>query len=368
MELPQARDLSLVPTYTPGKSEARVKAEYGLETVIKLASNENPLGCSPRALQAVRQQISASFRYPDHSSDALREGLASRHGLPMDHFIVTAGLEEMINCISRAYLLPGEESLIPEVSFIKYIISVRLTNSLPVFIPMKDMGIDLEAMKQHITEQTKIIWLANPNNPTGRYIPEEELLDFLSRVPSRTLVVLDEAYIDFSDAQDFPKRTDRLFEQFPNVIVLRTFSKAYGLADFRIGYAIGLPELLQPVLKVREIFSVSSLSETAACGALQDSEFLSHYQQLVKQEKFRLYEAFDELKTLGVSYLMTQANFIYIETPMKSRELFAALQARGVIIRPAGLKGIRVTIGLPEENDAFVQALTQVLREDRSQG
>ena len=367
MKLPTSRDLSKVPTYTPGKSEARVKAEYGLETVIKLASNENPLGCSPLAIRAAQEQLLSSFRYPDHSSDTLRQRLGEHHGLPMDHFIVTAGLEEMINCIGRAYLLPGDESLIPEISFIKYIISVRLTNSEPVCIPMKDMGIDLDATKARITDRTKIIWIANPNNPTGSYIPAQALMDFLADIPPHVLVVIDEAYIDFADAPDFPTGTDRLFETYPQVIILRTFSKAYGLADFRIGYAIGLPELLQNVLKVREIFSVSSLSEAAACGALDDTEFLFRYKKLVHEEKLRIYQACDQLAFLGVDYLKTQANFIYITTPMDSRELFASLQAKGVIVRPAGAQGIRVTIGLPEENDAFLQALEQVLTTNRSQ-
>lgn len=366
MALPVSRDLSHIPIYTPGKSESRVKAEYQLESVIKLASNENPLGVSPKAMQAMERSVTSMFRYPDHSSDTLRDALSNHHRLPADRFIISAGLEEMINCISRAYLLPGETAVMPQMSFIKYVISVNLMDSVPVYVPMKRYGIDLQGMADRIDETTKIIWLANPNNPTGSYLGEAELRAFLNQVPQRVLVVLDEAYIDFADAEDYPRGTALWHQQHPNLLVLRTFSKAYGLADLRIGYGIGVPELIQPILRVREIFSVSSLAETAACAALQDVSFLRKYQHLVREEKRRLYGALEQFKELGVFFLPTQANFFYMETPRESRKLFADMQAKGVIIRPAGERGLRVTIGLPEENDAFLETLESVLKHCRS--
>lgn len=366
MELPKPRDFSQVPAYIPGKSEERVKAEYGLETVIKLSSNENPMGPSPKALLAVQHHLSSAFRYPDHTSTALRECLAAYHDLPADHFLISAGLEEMINCIGRAYILEGQQAVMPEVSFIKYVISARLMDSPPQFVPMKDFGIDLDGMLKAVDDRTKIIWIANPNNPTGTYLSETQLKEFLSHIPPRILVVLDEAYCEFADAPDYPQNSHRYFEEYPNVLVLRTFSKAFGLATFRIGYAIGIPELLEPILKVREIFSVSSLSETAACAALQDTEFLEHYRQLVLTEKKRYYHELDRMAPLGISYVETQGNFIYITLPEESQKVFQGLQKRGVIVRPAGKYGIRVTIGIPEENDAFFAALEEAIREMRS--
>jgi len=360
MVLPKSRDLSHIPVYVPGKSEARVKAEYGLDRVVKLASNENPLGASPKALQAMHDMLTSTYRYPDHSSDALRSALSAFYRIPREHFIIAAGLEEMINCISRAYLLHGEAALMPKMSFIKYVISVNLMGSKPVYIPMKHYGIDLEAFADRIDDSTKIIWLANPNNPTGTYLNETELRDFLDKVPRRILVVLDEAYIDFADARDYPRLTEHWFKEYPNLLVLRTFSKAYGLASARIGYAVGLPELVEPILRVREIFSVSSIAEAGACAALEDAAFVQTYQQLVWKEKRRIYRELDRLASKGVSYVPTQANFLYIETPKESRQIFAEFQAKGIIIRPAGEKGLRVTIGREEENTAFLKALEEL--------
>lgn len=368
MVLPKSRDLSHIPVYTPGKSEARVKAEYGLDSVIKLASNENPMGASPKALQAMHEMLSTVFRYPDHSSDTLRKALSQHYRIPMDHFIVASGLDEMINCISRAYLLHGEASIMPKISFIKYVISVNLMGSKPIYIPMEQNGINLQEFLAHIDDTTKIIWIANPNNPTGTYLKERKLRDFLSQVPQRVLVVLDEAYIDFADAADYPKNTEHWFKEYPNLLVLRTFSKAYGLANVRIGYAIGLPELISPILKIRDIFSVSTIAEAAACAALKDSDFVRSYQQLVWKEKHRFYHKLDELSSYGISYVPTQANFLYIETPKDSKDVFTELQSQGIIVRPVGEKALRVTFGLEKENTAFLQAFERMFTHTKQRG
>ncbi len=359
--LPKPRTLSHIPVYTPGKSESDVMAEYNLDQVIKLASNENPLGSSPRALDAVRSMLETCHRYPDQHSRMLKKTLAGLHRIPESRILVSSGLEEMIACIGRAYLTPQDTSIMPENSFIKYGISVHLQDARAVHVPMKEDCIDLQGMLDRIERNTKIIWIASPNNPTGTYINEASLKWFLSSVPDNILVVLDEAYRDFADAPDYHHRTEHYHKQYPNLVILRTFSKAYGLANLRTGYAIGMQELLEPILQVREIFSVTSIAEAAACAALEDTDFVRRCRDLVIGEKARMYPKLDTLAAVGLRYRKSQANFIYIETDLDSGTLFTELQRRGVIIRPVGPKAVRVTIGTPEENSVFLKECAEVL-------
>lgn len=361
--LPKPRNLTHIPVYTPGKSESAVIAEYNLDQVIKLASNENPLGPSPRAVAAVRDMLETCHRYPDQYSSSLKSTLARMHHIPEDRIMVSSGLEEMIACIGRAYLTAQDESIMPENSFIKYRISVHLQDAKAVLCPMtEDDSIDLDGMLDRIGEHTKIIWIASPNNPTGTYISEASLKKFLAKVPEEILVVLDEAYREFADAPDYPQETMRYHQEFPNLIILRTFSKAYGLANLRAGYAVGMPELLPPILQVREIFSVTSIAEAAACAALGDTAFLHTYRNMVIEEKSRMYPELDALAPLGLWYRKSQANFIYMKTTLDSSVVFTELQKRGVIIRPVGPKAVRVTIGTPQENSVFLKECGEVLK------
>lgn len=362
LPLPAHRDLSRLPKYVPGKSEETVRRDYHLQEVIKLSSNENSLGTSPKAMEAIQEELARVHRYPDHESRRLRSKLSETLRLPMDHFLVSSGLEEMIACIGRAYLSPGDTGLMPEISFIKYPISGELMDCRTKKAAMKGYDIDLDSMLNCIEDSVKIIWLSNPNNPTGTYIPEEDLRYFLDAVPRHVLVVLDEAYGLFADAPDYPKQTEFWHQSYPNLLVMRSFSKSHGLAGLRVGFTIGLPELLQPILQVREIFSVTSLAEAAAAAAAEDTAFLKRYQELLWKEKGKLYSGLNEIMDRHpIDFTETQANFIYITVPYPVQEIFAAMQRMGVIIRPTGSNALRVTIGRPEENRAFLSSFSRVL-------
>ncbi len=356
--------IAAITPYPPGKPLEELEREYGISGSIKLASNENPLGPSPKALQAIQTAMCSLNRYPDGSGFYLRKKLSAKQGIPFDGILLGNGSNEIIELVIRAFLTSGDEVVMPAPSFLLYRLVVQWMGGKPVPVPLRDLDIDLEKMAEAVTGRTKVVFLTNPNNPTGAVIGREGFESFLAAVPAETIVVLDEAYIEFSRDPDSPSGFDLVGRESPAVIVLRTFSKAYGLAGLRIGYGVMDPSIAAFLNRVRQPFNTGSLAQAAALAALDDDEFLHKTQQTVWQGLDYLYA---EMERMGLKYHRSQANFFLIEMPCEARLVFEAMLHRGVIIRSMASYGmdryIRINAGLPEENERFVKTLEKVLSE-----
>ncbi|MEW6192803.1 MAG: histidinol-phosphate transaminase [Bacillota bacterium] len=351
--------LSTLAVYQPGKPIEEVKRELGLEDIIKLASNENPLGPSPKAVAAVTAAAGNVNFYPDGSAYRLRQALAARLGVDYNAIIVGNGSNEIVQMLSLALLEPGDEVVMPVPTFPRYEPLARLMGAVPVEVPLKDFRMDLEAMAARLTARTKMVYLCNPNNPTGTIATRREVARFMERVGPETVVVFDEAYFEYVTDPDYPDGLD-FFRKGCNAVVLRTFSKLYGLAGLRVGYGIGPPSLIEYLNRVREPFNVNALAQEAALAALDDEEFVALTRKTNEEGKKQLYEAFT---ALGVTYVPTEANFIFFDAGRDEREVFQRLLKAGVIIRggfgyPTHL---RVTIGTAAQNARFAAALAGVL-------
>lgn len=352
--------------YVPGKPVRQAERESGIRC-IKMASNENPFGPSPKALAAMRDAAEEANFYPDNDAAELRADVAARHAVAPENVIVTDGSTAMLDVIARTVLAPGLKAITSERSFIVYPIATRVAGAELVTVPMRDDTFDLQAIAAAIDHETRLIFIANPNNPTGTLLPADEVERFLDRVPEHVLVVLDEAYCDF--ASEFAKRRhveysgslEHVRAGRPNVVVLRTFSKAHGLAGARVGYALGVPELIQHFARVRPPFSISGVAEAAARAALGDTE---HIRKAVENNTACAPELERRLADLGYRVVPTSANFIYFEVDEDAGQLSRRMQQAGVIVRslaPWGIPhGVRVTIGTPEQNEQFIAALQQV--------
>lgn len=340
--------------YVPGKTPND-------PTVIKLASNENPFGPSPKALAAILKEAGRLQIYPDQKSFVLREALAKKHSLVTENIICGNGSDDIMQIIAAAYLNPGEEVVIFKNSFSLYELVAKLFSARAVFVPLKNYQQDLAAALKAITEKTKIIFLTNPHNPTGTFLTTEELTNFVNKVPSHVLVIVDEAYAEFADDKNFAVGIDFVRKQ-ENLIVLRTFSKFYGLAGLRIGYGIGSKEIIAPMFKTKMPFNVNRLAQFAASAALADKEFTDQTKQNNIEGKKYLY---GELDRLGLSYEKTAANFIFVDVKSSADEMFMMLMKAGIIIRPLTSFGfpqaIRVSIGTSEQNERFIAELTKAL-------
>lgn len=361
-----AEHIANIVPYPPGKPIEELEREYGISGSIKLASNENPLGPSPKAVEAILASTSKLNRYPDGSGFYLRKKLAEKHSLPFDSILLGNGSNEIIELVIRAFMSPGDEVMMPAPSFLLYRLVVQWMGGRPVSIPLKaDMGIDLEKMAQAVSAKTKVIFLTNPNNPTGKVISKKDFEAFLSSVPKSVVVVLDEAYIEFNTNPDTACGFGYISGgRWPGVIVLRTFSKAYGLAGLRIGFGVMDPEIASFLNRVRQPFNTGSLSQAAALAALDDDEFLARTQQVTWSGLQFLYT---EVEKMGLRHIPSEANFFLIEVPCEAKQLYEAMLRRGVIIRSMGSYGmerfIRINPGLPEENIRFIGALRQALAE-----
>lgn len=351
--------LDPVPAYQPGKPIAEVLKEYGIESAIKLASNENPYGFSSKVKEAIEQSIQNLYFYPDGQAAELRSKLASFLGVGEDQLLFGAGLDEVIQMISRAIFEPGTNAVMGHPSFPMYKINALIEGAEAREIPVKDGVLDLKGMIEAIDHNTRIVWVCNPNNPTGTYLSESDLLTFLDQVPQEVLIVFDEAYYEYVTASDFPESIS-LLSHYPNLIILRTFSKAYGLAGLRIGYSIASPELTAIINKVRKPFNTSYLAQVAAATALLDQDFVTRSVHANREE---LSYAYQELKRLGLKYYPSQTNFIYIEVPMQGAQLYERMLPHGVIIRPMAGNYIRVTMGTREQNQQFFTVLERILGE-----
>lgn len=346
--------VSQLKDYVPGKTPSDPKA-------IKLASNENPFGPSPKAIDALKKAADRSQVYPDQQARSLREELAKAFGLTADSIVIGNGSDEIMLMITTAFLSADEEAVICQNSFSLYEFVTRLLDGRPVFVPLKNNRQDLAAVAAAITAKTKLIFLTNPHNPTGTYLPATELAAFLSKVPKEIIVVIDEAYAEFASSADFPKSVE-LLKLFANVIVLRTFSKYYGLAGLRVGYALARPEIIAPLLKTKLPFNVNRPAQAAAEAALGDKRFLEKTLKNNGEGKNQLYSAFD---SLGLEYIKTEANFIFVNIKKPATAFCQEMMSRGVSIRPLTSFGfpeaIRVSIGTKDQNNRFIALLKALL-------
>jgi histidinol-phosphate aminotransferase len=345
--------------YPPGKPIEEVERELGHQA-IKLASNENPLGPSPLALEAVRRCLQRASFYPDGGGYYLRRKLAKLHQTSMSQVILGAGSTELIELAAKSCVAPGDEVVISESSFYIYETATLSMGGRLVKVPMRDLTCDLEAMARAVTPRTKIVYLANPNNPTGTLFRADEFERFLGTVPARTLVVLDEAYCDYVDTPDYSRSLSEV-KAGKNVLVLRTFSKVHGLAGLRIGYAVGCEELIEVLNRVRSPFNASSVAQAAALAALDDDE---HVARSIESNRREMKFLMRELTALGVGYTPSEANFLLIDTGRDCDDDFMRLLHEGVIVRPMKLYGfptrLRVTVGTHEDNVTFLEALARV--------
>lgn len=347
--------------YRAGKPISEVKRELGLDEVIKLASNENPLGCSPKVKAALRELIDETNMYPDASNYELKDALSAKFGVKPQQICCSTGSDSLIRVICNTFLEPGDETIMAEVTFPRYEASTMLMGATPIIIPMENNGLHIEKMVDAITEKTKILWLCNPNNPTGTIFNKTDFVKVLSRIPDHVLIVMDEAYIEYVTSKDFPNGLDYL-NDYPNMIILRTFSKAYGLAGLRCGYGIASEELTSYFNRVIGPFDVNLYAQKAALIALEDEEFLKQVLEANENGKEYLYEQFN---LMDLPFIETNTNFIMVDTKTNDKEVFEKLLSKGIIIRPGFLLGmpgwLRVTIGTEKQNHLFIKALGESL-------
>ncbi|MGH8551291.1 MAG: histidinol-phosphate transaminase [Methylococcales bacterium] len=358
--------LGLYP-YQPGKSESELERELGLSNIVKLASNENPLGPSPAAIDVIKAGRLNLARYPDGSGHVLKKGLAERWSVMPEQITLGNGSSEVLELIARVFLGPGREAVFSEYAFAMYPIFVQAAGAkariAKALSPDSSMpyGHDLDAMRALITDQTGVVFIANPNNPTGTYVTGTGLYRFIESLPDRVLCVVDEAYYEYVEKIDFPD-TLSWIERFPNLIVTRTFSKAYGIAGLRVGYAISDPEISELINRVRQPFNINSIALEAASAALGDDE---HLRQSRRSNQSGLVFLSGALQERSLEVIPSIANFVCVDVKRNSIQLFNDLLREGVIVRPLANylmpDHIRVTVGTPDENTRFLNALDRIL-------
>ncbi len=357
---PKQRILN-APVYQPGKPIDDVKREYGLTEVIKLASNENPYGSSPKAKEAIAAQLDNLAIYPDGASLKLRWDLAEVLGVKPAQLIFGNGSDENLLMISRAYLSEGTNTVMATPTFSQYRSNAIIEGAELIEVPLKNGVHDLEAMAAAINEQTRVVWVCNPNNPSGTIVTTTELEAFLKKVPQNVLVVLDEAYYEYVVDPEYPQTVPMLADH-PNLIILRTFSKIYGLATLRVGYGIASEELVSQLEHVREPFNTGTLGQVAARAALHDQEFVKACRERNREGMKQFTDAFDEW---GLDYYPSQTNFILVNLNRDSDEVFKKLLSQGIIIRSGNALGHpgyqRITIGTPEQNEKVLSVLKDIV-------
>ncbi|MEJ2696994.1 MAG: histidinol-phosphate transaminase [Candidatus Sulfobium sp.] len=346
--------LSVRP-YVPGKPIEELERELGISNSVKLASNENPVGPSPAAVEAAGKALSDINRYPDGSGYYLKKVLSERLSVREDEVILGNGSNELIDIAVRTFMTDGDEAVMAVPSFVVFSMGVQLVGGICVQVPLKDYVHDLEAMAAAVTPRTKMLFIANPNNPTGTLNRQEEFDRMMAKMPDDLIVVLDEAYYEYVTDPGYADSMKYLHSD-KNVLILRTFSKIYGLAGLRVGYGVAKQEILTDMNRSREPFNTNSIAQKAAIAALDDEEHLRRSREVNEGGKEYLYRRLDEM---GMKYVPTEANFIYMPVP-EAPALYEQLLGLGVIVRPMGPDSIRVTIGLPEENRRFVEALGRV--------
>ena len=351
-------DIAALSPYVPGKPIEELQRELGLTRVIKLASNENPLGPSPKALAVINESAATLHRYPDGGAFRLREALADRWKVTSDHIILGNGSDEILGLLARTFLSPGDEAVMADHTFVIYKMEVMAAHGKAVTIPLKQWRHDLSAMADAITARTRLLFLCNPNNPTGTMVSAEEVARLLARVPEHVVVVFDEAYYEYVRRSDFPDSMTYV-KQGRNAIVLRTFSKIYGLAGLRIGYGVTTPEISNLLNRVRPPFNANSIAQCAALAALNDDEHVAN-SRAVNQAGME--QVVNGLTALGFTPIPSEANFVYFDVGRDGRQVFDSLLRQGVIVRHIEGRMIRVTIGQAEDNHIVLGALARVLQ------
>jgi histidinol-phosphate aminotransferase len=357
MSLKVHPDIVSLSPYVPGKPIEELQRELGLARVIKLASNENPMGPSPKALAALSEGTATLHRYPDGGAFRLREALADRWKVTPDQVILGNGSDEILGLLARTFLSPGDEAVMADQTFVIYKMEVTAAHGKPITVPLKQWRHDLQAMADAITDRTRLLFLCNPNNPTGTMVSADEVEHLLARVPAHVVVVFDEAYFEYVRSQQFPDSMAYV-KQGRNVIVLRTFSKIYGLAGLRIGYGVATEEITNFLNRVRPPFNANSLAQRAALAALGDDE---HVARSRAANAVGMEQMVKGLAALGLTPIPSEANFVYVDVGRDGRTLFEAMLRGGIIVRHIEGAMVRVTIGLEEENREFLAALKRVI-------
>jgi histidinol-phosphate aminotransferase len=347
--------------YAPGKPIEELEREYGISGSIKLASNENPIGPSPKALEAIMGALKNLHRYPDGSGYHLTKRLAEKLNIPASRIVLGNGSNEIIELLVRTFLREGDEVVMPEPSFLMYEIMVQAGGGQPVKVALKERVLDLEGMAESVSSRTRMIFVNNPNNPTGTIVSRNDFEEFLQRVPPEVIIVVDEAYIEFVRDRTCPSGLDYL-DSDRTVVTLRTFSKAYGLAGLRIGYGVIKKSLADLIHRVRQPFNTNLLAQVGALAALDDDVFLKKTVSTVHEGLDFLYR---EVEKLGLRHFPTQTNFFLIDLEQDAKSVFEKMLRRGVIVRPMTAYGhpnyIRINVGLAEENRRLVEALGEAL-------
>lgn len=355
--------------YQPGKPISTLAREIGMDeaSIIKLASNENPLGPSSKVNAAVAAQLKEQARYPDGGAVLLRDRLASYHDCSPEQITVGNGSNDVLDLVARTFLQQGRSAVFSEHAFAVYPLATQAVGAEPIVVPAREWGHDLEAMAAAVRVgtdmDTRVVWIANPNNPTGTWVGRESLYSFLKAVPAEVVVVVDEAYIEYVEEANYPDASQWLGE-FPNLIVTRTFSKAYGLAGYRIGYGLSSERVADLLNRVRQPFNVNALAQTAALTALEDQNHIRKGVELNRVEMDKLTRGFERM---GLEWIPSVGNFVSVDLGQPAMSTFDAMQQLGVIVRPVGNYGmpnhLRISVGLPEENEHCLQVLDTVLRE-----
>lgn len=353
--------------YQPGKPESELKREYGLDDIIKLASNENPLGPGARALEAAQQAMTGTHRYPDGNGFDLRQAVAAHHEVDPECVTMGNGSNDVLAMVANAFLGPGREAVFSAHAFAVYPIVTQAAGAASRVVPANrpnhamPYGHDLAAMSEAVTDAVRVVFVANPNNPTGTWLQANDLRAFLERLPATVIAVIDEAYFEYADDPEYPD-TSRWLGAFPNLVVTRTFSKAYGLAGFRVGYGLSHPGIADLLNRVRQPFNVNTMAQAAAIASLADQDYIQQSVNLNLEQRHWLS---DELNALGLRVLPTAANFLCFEVGPNAAAIYEGLLRDGVIVRPVanyGLPGfLRVSIGLPAENARFLASLSRQL-------
>ena len=349
--------------YVPGKPVSDLQRELGLTRISKLASNENPLGASPAVTAAITKELSEIARYPDGSAYALKEALATFLNVSMNQIAVGNGSNELLELAARVFAGPGDEIVYSEYGFAVYPLCAQVVGATGVEVSAKNWGHDLTAMLAAITDKTKVVFIANPNNPTGTVFGKAEWESFISQVPKQVVVVLDEAYLEYCDYKDYPNGADYL-NLYPNLLISRTFSKAYGLASLRVGYLLGCTEIVQYINQVRAPFNVNHYAQVGAVAAIQDQSFVD---KAVALNRAGMLQIIEVLKTFKLDYIPSAGNFIAVHFGTQAGLINQRLLESGVIVRPLAGYGmvniLRVSIGSQSENQHFIDALTVILNE-----
>ena len=361
-----APGIQALQPYLPGKPVAELEREYGISNAIKLASNENPFGPSPLALAAARDALQDLSRYPEGSAWLLAGKLAEKHQLVQESITLGNGSNDVLDIIARVFLTPAHEAVFSQYAFAVYPLAVQAVGATARIAPAHDgsrgpaCGHDLDAMSRLVGPNTRLVFIANPNNPTGTWLESAALETFIANLPAHVMVVVDEAYFEYVDKVSYPD-TSTWLARFPNLIVTRTFSKAYGLAGLRIGYALSHPDVAGLLNRVRQPFNVNTVAQAAALAALDDVEYL---QQSIRRNREGMEQLVSGLRSLGLDYIESAGNFVAVNTG-RGLEHYEALLQQGVIVRPVANYGmpdyLRVTVGRADENARLLSALQQVL-------